>query len=102
MFEDEVSDVTSFKKFIILWNNRFPIDRWWRQRHNVAFNSPVHRDSCLIDMYWEFVEEKLSEIPEKKFDYVPGAGDFLIERVFDRQSLIDSFATADFSKMDDK
>lgn len=44
---------------IINWNIRFPIDRWWRNKHSVAFNSPEHRESNFIDQMYEYQEEVL-------------------------------------------
>jgi len=55
-------------------------------------------------MYWEYVEEKLSAVPEKNFEYIPGSGDYLTEKAvaLDRQSLIDAFKNVDLSSLDDK
>lgn len=63
---------------VINWNNRFPLDRWWRIKHNVAFMSPVHRESSFIHQLLEFEEDKLfmPDISEE-VKYVPGVGDFL-------------------------
>ena len=63
---------------VISWNLRFPVDRWWRMRHNVPFMSPVHRETSFIHQMFEFEEEKLYtfEKKEKDFDkYIPGIGD---------------------------
>ncbi len=49
------------KKFVLHWNNRNPLDRWWRQKHGVAFNSEVHRVSSFIDQLYEFIEDKMAE-----------------------------------------
>ena len=58
---------------VINWNNRFPLDRWWRIKHNVAFMSPVHRESSFIHQLMEFEEDKLfmPDISEE-VKYVPG------------------------------
>ena len=37
----------------------FPLDRWWRQKHGVAFNSEKHRNVSQIDIFFEFWEDKL-------------------------------------------
>lgn len=65
---------------IVSWNNRFPLDRWWRMKHNIPFMSPEHRESSFIHQLIEFEEDKLflkefqTELkPEDK--YVPGIGD---------------------------
>lgn len=63
---------------VINWNNRFPLDRWWRMKHGVAFMSPVHRESSFIHQLLEFEEDKLFMPPEDIQDkYIPGVGDFL-------------------------
>lgn len=49
-------DVNSF---IIYWQNKFPIDRWWREKHNIAFGSKAHRESCFIDQLFEYEEDVL-------------------------------------------
>jgi len=49
----------SLKHFILYWNNNFPFDYWWRKKFNIAFNSPQHREMCLIDIKFVYDEEKL-------------------------------------------
>ena len=44
---------------VVSWNNRFPLDRWWRIKHNVSFMSPEHRESSFIYQLLEFEEDKL-------------------------------------------
>lgn len=65
------------KKKIIEWNNRFPVDRFWRQKHNVPFNSPIHRKSNFIDQLFEFHEDKMFEEHRNKVAYIPNTGDWL-------------------------
>lgn len=65
---------------IISWNNRFPLDRWWRMKHKVAFLSQAHRESSFISQLIEFEEDKLFvQLTEQKekIEYTPGTGDFL-------------------------
>jgi len=49
----------TLRNFIVYWNNRYPFDYWWRKKHNIPFNSPQHREMCLIDIKFEYDEEKL-------------------------------------------
>ena len=44
---------------VVSWNNRFPLDRWWRIKHNVSFMSPAHRESSFLYQLMEFEEDKL-------------------------------------------
>ncbi len=64
---------------VISWNNRFPLDRWWRIKHNVAFMSPAHRESSFLEQLFEFEEDRLfiEGTQEETDKYVPGVGDFL-------------------------
>ena len=69
------------KLFIRYWNNTYPIDRWWRKKYNVAFNSPAHKQQCILDMRIDWEEDRMfndSQAKEvdglKKQEYVPGKG----------------------------
>ena len=94
-------DITSF---IYKWNATYPIDRWWRERHKIAFNSPEHRVVSFLDIYVEWQEEQLyikaREASQKQEDYK--RGDWLQERAVDKQREIDEFENIDLSKFDDK
>ena len=61
---------------IIDWNIRFPIDRWWRNKHNIAYMSSAHRESNFLDQLFEYEEEKLFEKLMNN-DYKPNQGDWL-------------------------
>lgn len=66
---------------VVSWNNRFPLDRWWRVKHNVPFMSPAHRESSFLHQLMEFEEDKLyakeflTKHDEKEDKYIPGIGD---------------------------
>lgn len=47
------------RKFIVHWNNNFPIDFLWRKKYGVAFGSPEHRQMSFLDMLFDFEEEKM-------------------------------------------
>ena len=69
------------KSFMQWWNVMYPVDRWWRQKHKVAFNSAAHGAMSLIDMKIEFEEDvmfaNLKNIEEKEKSYKPGTGNWL-------------------------
>lgn len=70
----EIEDV---KGFVNKWNIDFPLDRWYRKKHKIPFNSQQHRDLSIIDMRFEWEEEKLfKEILETE-DYKLDRGDFM-------------------------
>jgi len=71
--------VSEVKKFAEYWNMNYPVDRWWRKKHKIAFNSSAHRVACLIDMELEFVEDKMYvemyEYFKNDDKYIPGMKD---------------------------
>ena len=56
-----------FRRLVIDWNNRYPLDRWFRKKHNIRFNSSQHRGANLLDIYFEFIEEKIYSDAQKEF-----------------------------------
>lgn len=44
---------------IHIWSKKFPIDYWWRKKYNIPYGSPAHREANLIDMMYDFEEEKI-------------------------------------------
>lgn len=46
-------------KFIINWNDKFPIDYWWRNKYKIPFGSEQHRQSDFIKMFIDYEEEKM-------------------------------------------
>ena len=50
---------SNVKDFVIDWNNKFPIDFWWRKKYNIPFGSKAHREANFIDMLIEFEEQKM-------------------------------------------
>ena len=73
------------KGFIIHWNAQWGfVDRWWREKYKISFNSPQHREKNLIDMRLEYEEDRiyleLMKKDKKEDEYQPGYNDFLKER----------------------
>lgn len=72
------------RNFLIRWNNNFPVDRWWRVKHNIPFMSSAHREINFLDQLLEFEEDQLfdemlaSQKEENK--YVPNIGEFLKQK----------------------
>jgi len=44
---------------VIKWNNRFPLDFWYRRKYGISFNSLEHRSISQLDVFFEYVEEIL-------------------------------------------
>ncbi len=53
------NSIQEHKEFILEWNTLFPLDHWYRKKYNISFNSPQHRAISYIDMYYEWLEEKM-------------------------------------------
>ena len=51
----------SIKKKVIAWNNRFPVDYWWRKKHNITFMSSQHRESNFWDQLFEYYEDTIMQ-----------------------------------------
>lgn len=47
------------EQFIIDWNNKYPIDYWWRKKYNIPFGSKQHKDMSFFDMQIDFMEERM-------------------------------------------
>ncbi len=47
------------ENYLIDWNNKYPIDFWWRKKYNIPFGSKLHKEANFIDMYADFVEEQM-------------------------------------------
>lgn len=81
------------RDYIIDWNIRFPIDRQWRKKYNLAFNSPTHRESNFIDQLIDIEEDKFFDELYTQQDYEPGAHDWIkVKDVSDNlESSIENF-----------
>lgn len=71
------------KDDIVNWNNRFPLDHWWREKHKIPYLSAEHRESTFFGQYFEFYEDNLykkhrkgKEEEKKKDDYSPIRGNW--------------------------
>ena len=71
----------NIRQSVVAWNNRFPLDRWWRKKYDVPYLSEKHRESSFFWQYWEYYEDVVfkehydkkdedgdSQIPDK---YIP-------------------------------
>lgn len=70
-------DTKALNRFVYEWNNAFPIDRWWREKYQIPFNSERHRAVSLIDMRFEFEEDSLYNKIRKEIPYEINKGDFM-------------------------
>lgn len=54
------------RDFIVKWNNLFILDRWYRKKYNIPFNSSQHRELSPLDIRFEFEEELFFKAFNKK------------------------------------
>lgn len=97
--------VTDLRYQLVIWNSRFPLDRDYRKRHNIAFGSEQHRKINQIDIYFEWLEDQMYNEhlqvakkrieDEKQFE----KGVWLKESVIDEKEADAAFAKLDVSKI---
>lgn len=79
----------NIKQAIVRWNNMYPIDRWWRNKHKVPLNSQQHRSMRMVDMKMEWEEDvlynKITKSTDSNKKYTPGRGDWLKKREINQQ-----------------
>lgn len=80
--------------FLVEWNSDFPLDRWWRQKYKIPFNSESHKSMSPKDMLLDFLEDSLykkvvEELNKEKTEYKPGEKSFLKEQTLDDQDFED-------------
>lgn len=95
----------NIQEFVEKWNRQIPIDKWYRHRYNIPFNSPQHRAVSLADMYFDFFEFVLDKFKkkedEKKGDkYVRGKGNFMKEAVYTEADIDRLFEELDLNEID--
>ncbi len=55
------------RKNIVAWNNKFPLDRWWREKYKTSYMSTAHKESSFYSQYFEFHEDRIfKEFRENK------------------------------------
>ena len=106
-----VIDESYVLDFVYHWNTSNPIDRWWRNKHKIAFNSPEHRVVSFIDMRFEYEEDLLFRRDSGRFSYRPDTRDWMKIRVEEINSelseeerkkiYIKEFESLDLSKYND-
>lgn len=90
------------RKFLKYWYSICPIDKWWREKYNVSFNSPTHRATSFIDMYLDFIDEMNSIKFRNKNEsdkYLPGNKNIFKKIVYTEEQLDDMYDSIDIEKM---
>lgn len=95
--------------FCYIWNIRYPLDRWWREKHKIAFGSEAHRRVSFLDIRFEYEEDLIIKKVKEKNDYTPNIGDwFYIDQDIDNlteeqkfKKFKKEFESFDLSEYDD-
>lgn len=92
------------KELVENWNKQIPIDKWYRRKYNIAFNSQIHRQVNLIDMFFEFWEFVITQPKRKKEEkqepYIKGEGNFMKEIVYSQKDMDDLFDAINVDEID--
>lgn len=68
------------REFIIEWNYKFPLDKWWRDKHGVALFSEEHLNANQLNIALEYqenlvfkeFEDRADELSRKREAYSKG------------------------------
>lgn len=83
--------LNDIEKEVLEWNSKFPVDKWWRDKHEIAFMSKKHKAISFLEQIFEFYEEMMIlESKVKQEEYIPNVGDFLSQQNLDEKSEIQS------------
>jgi len=91
------------------WNALYPLDRWYRKKFNIPFNSEQHQNLDVLDIRFAFEEHVLyrevdayNDLPKDEF-YTPRTGNWLRkqeEQASTDQEIRDIYDAVDLSKID--
>lgn len=72
-------------EFASAWKSKYPLDHWWRQKHNIPFGSKKHLKASPIFIRLEFEEDFLfKKNAIKGSEVVPKyvVGEWIVEKEF--------------------
>ena len=99
-------------EYITDWNVEYPVDRWWREKYKIPFNSQQHRSISFIDQLLDYEEDQLYERLYKQREaseevnveepYKRGTGNWLKKSVMSEQQVDKAFDNLDLDSFNDK
>ena len=91
----------NIRQFIILWDNLFPWDFWYRKKYNIKFGSREHLETSLIYSAVEYVEYCEVEKTKKKEREQTVDGDFQLQDIIKptKEEIDEDFEKLDFSNL---
>lgn len=95
-------------ELVEIWNKKIPIDRWYREKYNIPFNSSAHRQVCLADMFYEFYESQrynriIKDKENNKIEediYIKGKGNFMKSVSYTQADIDKIFEELDLDSID--
>tara|TARA_R110000772_G_C13310332_1_gene440685 strand:- start:82391 stop:82795 length:405 start_codon:yes stop_codon:yes gene_type:complete len=85
LFREGVLGDISLTEFVVLWSYTFPLDKVYRDKHSIPFNSELHRSLDPMDMMVELgqdlairhaIENELEKKKDPSIDYDGGRGKY--------------------------
>lgn len=70
-----------YEKFVLEWDNKFPLDRWYREKYRIPFMSEEHRRVSFLSIRLDWTEEQLIKRIKEREEYTSNQNDYLKERV---------------------
>jgi hypothetical protein len=90
------------------WNRKFPIDFWWRRKYSIPYGSEQHRNANLIDMFYDYEEEKIMNEVIEKFSKEEDDSEVVTDsnsgvgKKMTKQELDDAFDNIDLNEFNKK
>ena len=56
------------ESLVVWWNKSFPLDRAFRQKYKMPFNSKEHRTVNQVDVLFEFIEDSMFDELRKEIE----------------------------------
>ena len=92
------------------WNIKYPLDRWFREKHSIVWGSSRHRETIVLSILFEFEEDRAyrklydeiaseKKVEEKK--YVPGDWYGLKDFSIESEETEDLFNLIDISLLEE-
>jgi hypothetical protein len=63
--------IKTIKQLYRVWNSKFPLDKWYRDKYSIPFFSKQHLETNIIAVKMEFIEhislsKMIEEVTEKR------------------------------------
>lgn len=87
--------IKQLRSLMIGWNNNFPLDRRFRAKREILFNSDEHRATNQVDIYLQWLEDELYK------EYLTRAKEEVEDKVlYDKGQWVKEVASSDQETLD--